>query len=36
MLEDPAKADAELDRASLKLLPDVLKSKGALGALAGQ
>ena len=36
MLEDPAKADAELDKVSSQLLPDVRRSKGALGALAAE
>ncbi len=36
MLEDPAKADAELDKASSQLLPDVKRSHGALGALAAE
>ena len=36
MLEDPAKADAELDRVSSRLLPDVRHSKGALGVLAAE
>jgi len=36
MEEDPAKADAELDKASRWLLPDVRRSHGALGALAAE